>query len=52
MQGPCGGNQELIIKSEIVSSLNFIIYAENPNEHGMWEEDPNYIDMKSLCCVL
>eukprot|EP00615_Pteridomonas_danica_P006905 CAMPEP_0114351292 /NCGR_PEP_ID=MMETSP0101-20121206/17068_1 /TAXON_ID=38822 ORGANISM="Pteridomonas danica, Strain PT" /NCGR_SAMPLE_ID=MMETSP0101 /ASSEMBLY_ACC=CAM_ASM_000211 /LENGTH=224 /DNA_ID=CAMNT_0001491083 /DNA_START=235 /DNA_END=906 /DNA_ORIENTATION=+ len=52
MQGPCAGNQELIIKSEIVSSLNFIIYAQNLNDRELCESDPSYMDLKSLSCIL
>jgi hypothetical protein len=52
IQGPCGGNQLVIAKSEVVSALNSIVYSKNARDEEMRAEDPNYVDLRSLSCIL
>jgi hypothetical protein len=52
IQGPCSGNQELIVKSDVLIALDSIIYSFNREDDMLAEYDPTYMDLKSLSCIL
>jgi hypothetical protein len=52
MLGPCAGNQELIAKSDVIASLNLVIHAVNERDAHLEEENPRYMGIRGLSCLL
>jgi hypothetical protein len=52
MQGPCPGNQEVIVDSEALVAINNIIPSVNAHDRKMSLVDPNHMDIRGQACVL
>jgi hypothetical protein len=52
MLGPCAGNQELIAKSDVIASLNLVIHANNTRDIELAKQNPRYMGIRGLSCVL
>ena len=52
MQGPCGGNQELVARSDVVVSVNLVVHASIPADDELAARDPGHRTLRSLGCLL
>ena len=51
MQGPCVGNQLLLVRSDTVQCINFLIGTINEEEQQDELDDPEYMNMKGVACL-
>jgi hypothetical protein len=51
MQGPCVGNQMLVVRSDAVQCMNFLVGTANEEELEDEREDPEYMNMKGVACL-